>query len=139
MRKLFILLLISILVHGCATGQTKNGAGKLSATEFSRKIDELSTELILDVRSPGEFSTGHLQNAINWDWNGSDFDKQLSTLDKSKPVFVYCQAGGRSSSAADKMRSVGFKQVYEMEGGIRKWREANLPEAELPAQRNKNE
>ena len=100
----------------------------LSATEFSEKIKELPSAPIVDVRTPQEFSKGHLQNALNYNWNGSDFQKQISTLDKSKPVFVYCLSGGRSSSAANQMRSDGFKEVYELNGGIMKWRAANLPE-----------
>jgi thioredoxin len=81
------------------------------------------------VRTPDEFSKGHLANAHNYDWNGNEFEKQIAPLDKLKPIFVYCLSGGRSSSAANKMRSEGFTQVYEMNGGIMKWRGANLPEA----------
>ena len=69
-----------------------------------------------------------MPNAKNIDWNGNDFQVQVSQLDKSKPVFVYCLSGGRSSSAAKQMRESGFKQVYELSGGIMKWRAADLPE-----------
>lgn len=69
-----------------------------------------------------------MENALNYDWNGSEFDKQMALLDKSKPVFVHCLSGGRSSSAASNMRSEGFKEVYELSGGIIKCRGANLPE-----------
>ena len=100
----------------------------LSTTEFSDKIETLPTAPIVDVRTPEEFAKGYLQNAKNYDWNGNDFQKQISTLDKSKPVFVYCLSGGRSLSAANQMRSDGFKEVYELSGGIMKWRAANLPE-----------
>jgi thioredoxin len=88
----------------------------------------MPTATIIDVRTTDEFSKGHLANANNYDWNGNEFDKQIAPLDKSKPVFVYCLSGGRSSSAASKMRSEGFKTVYELDGGIMKWRGANLPE-----------
>jgi thioredoxin 1 len=83
---------------------------------------------VVDVRTPEEFTKGHLQNALNYNWNGSEFQKQVSTLDKSKPVFVYCLSGGRSSAAANQMRSDEFKKVYELSGGIMKWRAVNLPE-----------
>ncbi len=69
-----------------------------------------------------------MANAKNIDWNGDDFAKQIALLDKSKPVFVYCLSGGRSSAAAKQMRSDGFNEVYELNGGIMKWRGANLPE-----------
>ncbi len=119
---------LAIFFFSCTNGQTGSSQTNFSAIEFSEKIKELPSAPIVDVRTPEEFSKGHLQNAKNIDWNGSDFNKQIATLDKSKPVFVYCLSGGRSSSAANQMRSVGFKQVYELKGGIMKWRGANLPE-----------
>ncbi len=130
MRKyFFVLLSVTIFAFSsCSSGQTQTTNSNLSATEFAEKIKELPSSPIVDVRTPEEFSKGHLQNAKNYDWNGSDFQKQVSTLDKSKPVFVYCLSGGRSSSAASQMRSDGFKEVYELSGGIMKWRAANLPE-----------
>ena len=130
MRNYFIIgfTSVAILFNACTNGQTQNSKSSLSATEFSEKIKELSTAPIVDVRTPEEFLSGHIQNAKNINWNGNDFDKQISNLDKSKPVFVYCLSGGRSSSAANQMRSEGFKEVYELNGGMMKWRAANLPE-----------
>lgn len=119
---------IAILFNSCTNGQTQSTKTNLSATEFADKIKELPTATIIDVRTPAEFSKGHLANANNYDWNGNEFDKQIAPLDKSKPVFVYCLSGGRSSSAANKMRLDSFKTVYELDGGIMKWRGANLPE-----------
>jgi len=128
MRKLFSIALAAILFNSCSNGQTNGIKTNLSATEFADKLKELPSPVIIDVRTPDEFSKGHLINALNYNWNGNEFDKQIAPLDKSKPVFVYCLSGGRSSSAANKMRSDGFKTVYELNGGIMKWRGANLPE-----------
>jgi thioredoxin 1 len=126
LRFLVGIFAISFLVFNCSDGQSKRV--NLSAMDFANKANELPTAPIIDVRTPDEFSKGHLLKAKNVDWNGSDFDRQIATLDKSKPVFVYCLSGGRSSSAANKMRSEGFKEVYELDGGIMKWRGASLPE-----------
>lgn len=129
MKLFYSLLFVSAtLFNSCTSGQTGNSKTNLSATEFADKIKELPSAPIIDVRTPEEFSKGHLQNAKNIDWNGDDFNQQTATLDKSKPVFVYCLSGGRSSAAASQMRSEGFKEVYELNGGIMKWRGANLPE-----------
>jgi thioredoxin 1 len=128
MRILFSTALAALLLNSCNIGQTQNSKTNLSATEFADKIKELSNATIIDVRTPDEFSKGHLANANNYDWNGDEFEKQIAPLDKSKPIFVYCLSGGRSSSAASKMRSDGFKTVFELDGGIMKWRGANLPE-----------
>lgn len=129
MRKLLSIAVIAMLFYSCSNGQN-NATYKtsLSATEFASKIKELPSATLLDVRTSEEFSEGHLINAVNYDWNGKEFDTQIAPLDKSKPIFIYCLSGGRSSSAASKMRSAGFAQVYEMDGGIMKWRGANLPE-----------
>ena len=95
--------------------------------EFASKLKSSANPVVLDVRTPTEFASGHLAQAKNIDWNGNNFEKQVASLNKSNPVFVYCLRGGRSASAADKMRSMGFKSVIELEGGIAKWQEAKLP------------
>jgi thioredoxin 1 len=111
--------------YACTKSQSNNT--DLDAKAFQSKIAETPAAQVIDVRTPEEFSNGHIVNAQNMNWNG-DFDKQIINLDKSKPVFVYCLSGGRSASAASKMRSSGFKTVYELNGGMMKWRAASLPE-----------
>ncbi len=123
-RFLFPGLFILTLVVSCTQGQNK---ATLAPQQFADKIAQTSEGTVLDVRTPEEYAEGHLANAKNMDWNGDHFEHQLMALDKSKPVFVYCLKGGRSASAASKMRSLGFKDVYELDGGIAKWQEAKLP------------
>jgi thioredoxin len=118
----------TIFFNSCTEGQAQSSKTDLAAAEFATKIKELPGAPVVDVRTPEEFGKGHLENAKNINWNGDDFQTQISTLDKSKPVFVYCLSGGRSGAAAKQMRADGFKQVYELNGGIMKWRSANLPE-----------
>ena len=119
--------LAGFLLVSCSIGQ---GSSKtdLSPTEFSKQLKETENPTILDVRTPGEFGEGHIQNALNFDWNGSSFDTQVSKLDKNTTVFVYCLSGGRSGSAASQLRSNGFKNVLELDGGMMAWRSAGLPE-----------
>lgn len=121
-------ILTILFSSSCSEPKAQNAKTELSAEEFSSRIKELPSVPIIDVRTPGEFSKGHLQNAKNIDWNGNSFEDGIAKLDKSKPVFVYCASGRRSSDAADHMRDKGFKEVYELEGGIMKWRSAGLPE-----------
>lgn len=119
--------LAGFLLVSCSIGQ---GSTKidLSPSEFSKQLMETENPTILDVRTPGEFGEGHIQNALNFDWNGSSFDTQVSKLDKNTTVFVYCLSGGRSGSAASQLRSNGFKNVLELDGGMMAWRSAGLPE-----------
>ena len=130
MKKFFSasIIVFSFLLTSCTTETSDGVKTNLSAIEFADKIKELNTAPVIDVRTPGEYSKGHIQNAKNIDWNGDNFDQQISSLDKTKPVFVYCLSGGRSSAAANHMRLDGFKEVYELNGGILKWRIANFPE-----------
>lgn len=130
MKILFSIILIAsaALFGNCNRQQKLDYKTNLSAAEFAERIAENPNAIVLDVRTPKEFLEGHLQEARNADLNMNDFEQQIKALDKSQPIFVYCLSGGRSSAAADKMRSDGFEQVYELEGGIMKWRAANFPE-----------
>ena len=102
MKKFLTLSIASLalLYYSCTNGQTQTSKTNLSAIDFAEKIKTMPEAPVVDVRTPDEFSKGHLINAKNIDWNGNDFDKQIASIDKSKPVFVYCLSGGRSGSAA---------------------------------------
>lgn len=128
MKKFLYLLIIlpALAFQNCKN--TGPEGSSLSPTEFAAKMQELPQALVMDVRTPEEFSEGHLAKAVNIDWNGEQFDEQVAGLDKNEPLFVYCLSGGRSGAAASKLRSDGFKKVYELEGGMMKWRAAKLPE-----------
>jgi thioredoxin 1 len=97
---------------------------QLNVDDFQKKLALASNAIVIDVRTSGEFDGGHLSDAKNIDWNGSSFESEIQKLDKSKSYYVYCLAGSRSASAANKMRSLGFKEVYEMQGGIMAWNNA---------------
>ncbi|HET9053892.1 MAG TPA: thioredoxin domain-containing protein [Cyclobacteriaceae bacterium] len=123
------LLLVAVLMPACQA-QTEN---QLDARAFQQKIAETPGAVILDVRTPEEFSKGYIAGALNSNWNDDAFNSHVSTIDKSKPVFVYCLSGGRSASAAAKLRGDGFEHVYELTGGMLAWRKANLPEVSRQA------
>lgn len=122
----FFVLLLTIAATSCDNATAKN---ELKAEEFKHMLDVTANKIVLDVRTPGEYAEGHLQEAMNIDWNGEVFESEAEKLDKSKPLFVYCLAGSRSAAAAEKLRKMGFKEVYELKGGILKWRASGFPEA----------
>jgi thioredoxin 1 len=107
--------------------QNSLGQNNLAVKDFEQKIKNTPKAQLVDVRTPQEYKDGHLANALNVNWNANDFVEKVSFLDKDKPVFVYCLAGGRSASACSKLQSLGFKEVYNMEGGIAKWKSQKLP------------
>jgi thioredoxin len=124
----FLILFNSLFFYECSNRQSKPASPNLSPKLFAEWSTRYSDAPILDVRTEQEFSDGHLDKALNINWNGADFKNQIEKFDKLKPVFVYCLSGGRSAAAANAMRSIGFKEVYEMEGGMMKWRASKLPE-----------
>lgn len=126
MYKNLIVAFFLMVITGC--GKAQNRESSLPAAEFSEKLAKTKDAQLVDVRTPAEFQNGHLKNAMNIDWKADDFADKATTLDKDKPVFVYCMSGPRSSAAAEKLQEMGFKNVYEMQGGMMKWRSANLPE-----------
>ena len=126
--KPFALLLAVVAILTATSCQQASANNELKVAEFKQKLEATADKVLLDVRTPGEYAEGHLAGATNIDWNGGNFDAEVAKLDKAKPVFVYCLSGGRSGSAASAMRSMGFKQVYEMKGGMIKWRSEGLPE-----------
>jgi thioredoxin len=124
-----IFTTVVLLFNSCTSGQsTPSDNSSVSAAEFSKKIAELPDAPLIDVRTPGEFSQSHLKNAVNYDISTNEFASQIASLDKSKPVLIYCLSGSRSTYAVSYMKSQGFKQVYELNGGMMRWRAANLPE-----------
>lgn len=126
-NKLFLFQFVLLLAFSSCTNGQKTENTNLTPSEFSEKLKETPEAQLVDVRTPGEVAGGFIDHAVNIDYNGADFESKIAKLDKSKPVFVYCLSGGRSGSAASDMRSMGFKTVYELEGGIMKWNAAKMP------------
>lgn len=119
-----ITLLFSALLFSCSA-QNKTA---LTADEFEKGIANIATVQLLDVRTPGEYHSGHIKNALMADWNDkTEFERRIAFIDKNKPVYVYCLSGGRSAAAAAKFRKMGYENVFELKGGTNAWRAANKP------------
>ena len=94
----------------------------LKTDKFEKAIDKGGIQL-LDVRTSGEYRSGHIKNSLQADWNNkTEFNDRIQYVDKNRPVYVYCLVGGRSAAAADWMRQNGFTAVYELQGGINAWK-----------------
>lgn len=120
-----IILFISFSIVSC-NGQPSKNVQTITPDAFAKKINETPKALILDVRTPEEFASEHIDNALNVDWLGGNFVVDAEKFDKSKPVFVYCKIGGRSSKAVAKLAELGFTNIYELDGGMMKWNAAGL-------------
>ncbi|WP_313795052.1 rhodanese-like domain-containing protein [Flagellimonas taeanensis] len=77
---------------------------------------------LVDVRTKGEFMSGHIKGAKNIDFfQGSAFETAFSKLRKDVPIYIYCQSGNRSQKAAKRLVDLGFTKVYDLRGGYRSW------------------
>ena len=114
----------------------------MSIFKRSKKVDEIEPKqafieiekhrnnpnfVLLDVRDPNEYNKEHLENAQLLTVKSTDFEDELEKMDKNKKYFVYCRKGKRGYKAAELMEKHGFKEVYNITGGIDKWKSKRLP------------
>ena len=124
MNKLFaVVSVVFILMSSCTIGQTKND---IELAEFEKKMAS-EKYLLVDVRTAEEFSEGHIKEAINIDYLAENFSIEIQELELESPVLLYCRSGNRSSKAMKIMKELGFKEVYNLEGGIKGWISSNNP------------
>ena len=90
----------------------------LSGVEFIEKYNNTPSAVLVDVRTPGEFSSGHIENALNIDFEDKSFVSEIQKLDVTKTYFLYCRSGNRSAQAISLMKANGIKNIYELKGGI---------------------
>jgi len=111
----FLFALLSV------NAQTATKIKTVEVATFAKEIKTTPKPQILDVRTPEEFSEGHIDKATNIDWQNENFVKNTEKLDKNKPVYVYCKSGRRSLKASEKLEELGFKKIYNLDGGYLKW------------------
>jgi len=99
---------------------------KLNPVDFQKKVQAGNVQLV-DVRTQREYAQGHIEGAIFHDYyQRNTFMTKMNTLDKSKPVYIYCLTGARSRSTAQKLNNAGFTKIYDLNGGVRNWYRSGL-------------
>lgn len=96
-----------------------------SSRKLLRKIKQGNAYLV-DVRTPEEYNTKHLEYAKNINFKSKNFVDEISKLEKDKPIYLYCRSGHRSGNAADTLQTLGFKSAYSI-GGLDSLAKAGLP------------
>lgn len=118
-RILFLCIAVVFLTTGC----TEDIAKQVNTDEFETLLADDSSVQLLDVRTPQEYAQGFIANSTLMNFNDPSFKAQLEGLHKNKPVAVYCHSGARSNQAFEMMKEMGFKKIYELQGGIVAWQE----------------
>lgn len=94
----------------------------LDKQEYAKTIAGANVQLV-DVRTAREYAAGHIKGATNIDFfRSSVFETAFDRLDRSKPVYIYCQSGNRSQKAARRLLGMGFEEIYDLKGGYVAWR-----------------
>lgn len=137
MKQIFILLVSVFALSSCSEAQVSSSNTSstssseaveqpkvinkvVGADEFARLMEQEGIQLV-DVRTPGEYSGGKIGEAVNIDFMSSDFQEKMSALDKTKPTLIYCASGNRSGRASKVMQSMGFTEIYDLQGGYGRW------------------
>lgn len=116
MKSVFLAMMMSVGISMAAEVVSVEKAEKLIADKVQ----------LLDVRTQEEWDEGHLEGAVRADVTEKDFETAARKVtDPQKPLLVYCRSGGRSARAAKKLEKMGYKVVYDMDGGITAWKKAD--------------
>ena len=125
---LVIILLIGVILTGCAgavvvDAQTATSQ-LISPVEYVADFDDPASHLLIDVRTPEEFASGHIEGAVNIPVE--EMQGRLDEIPGDAPIVVYCRSGNRSAAAARILTDAGYAHVYDL-GGIKDWVAEGLP------------
>jgi len=122
MKRLFaVLILSSVALTAC--GSSGGNVTNLNVNDFASKIKDTSV-ILIDVRTPAEFAAGHIEGALNIDFESGTFASDIQKLDKTKSYAVYCRSGNRSGQATALMAKDGFTSIFNLSGGVIDWANA---------------
>ena len=120
MKKSFIITAFSFLSLTTAFAQQENH-DLITIDSFSAKISKQQTPQIVDVRTPEEFTINHINGATYVNLKEENHLDALKNFDKTKPVFIYAIQNSRPDILAAELHTNGYKEVYELKGGIAAW------------------
>ena len=117
MKYFFILSFTLIFSCNLINNDEINEIDSDELTEFL----QINDAILVDVRRDDEYINGHIENSINIDYMSDKFVAKTEMLDKNMPIILYCRSGRRSYLSAVKLSENGFKEVYNLKGGILSW------------------
>ena len=128
-----VAILVMVLVISVSFGavlvrpSTPTLVTYLSAQDFQKESLVTKNMLLIDVRTPEEFSSGHIHGAIVINIRQEDFSTQISKLNHQQNILIYCRSGHRTEAARAEFEKQGFKKLVILKGGIQAWNAAQLP------------
>jgi len=107
-----------LLVYSCQIFES-NEINEVSDIQFTEIQD--TDYILVDVRTAEEYESGHIQDAVNFDFYSESFQNDILTLDKSSSIILYCRTQNRSTKTANYLKENGYKEITVLEGGITSW------------------
>ncbi|MBO0334789.1 rhodanese-like domain-containing protein [Sneathiella sp. CAU 1612] len=137
MRPVFLLSMVALVVLAVFTLSVipplqateiidKYGYRIVTPLEADALLKEKPDVVVLDVRKPEEFNSGHIEGAINIDYFAADFDDRIAALDPTATYLLHCKSGGRSGNTLPLMRASGITNVHHLDAGFDGWKDAGL-------------
>ena len=126
---LLVVILFGFILPSCQAQQDQNITA-LSPKEASKLIETRTGDsdfIILDIRTPGEYQSGHLKDATMIDYYSKSFGDEIGRLDKEKSYLIYCRSGNRSARSMDLFKKLKFQKIYHLSSGINGWISEGLP------------
>ncbi len=121
MKSIIVIITLMSTLFG-ANAQQNESNKILTVKEFKEAISAQEVQLV-DVRTAKEFNEGAIKDALNIDFYEQEtFNKEFNMLDTEKPLYIYCRSGSRSQQSAAKLKAMGFKEIYDLQGGFLNWK-----------------
>ena len=118
----FLMTALVVVVTGCAAKvQGLQTISPKQANQLIQKEKDNADFVIIDIRTPLEFNSGHIENAKLIDYYSKNFLKEMQQLDKNKIYLIYCRSANRSTKALTLIKNMDFKSLYNMDQGIVGW------------------
>ena len=115
----YILMVAFFTIFSCSLINSES-INQMNSDELIEFI-ELNDAILVDVRTEDEYNSGYIESSLNIDYYSNEFSVNADKLDKNTPIILYSRSGKRSSMSANKILKIGFKEIYNLEGGILEW------------------
>jgi len=129
-RRLFLALAVPIAL--CATASLASAQQKeatikiVSPSQAVKALKKNPKMVVIDLRTAKEFAQGHIPKAINIDFTGEGFEKEIAKLDRKKSYLIHCRSGARSARSLPTWKKHGFTDVIHLKTGILGWQQVGL-------------
>ncbi len=127
MTRCVIAIVLGALVAtaGIAADPQSNDAPSISATELHTRRESGVAPVVIDVRTPAEYASGHIPGAVNIPFD--QVAQRIAEVDAPHGVALYCMVGPRARKGESALLGAGYKAVLHLEGGLAAWQAAGFP------------